>query len=70
MSSDSKRLEQLGKAEKYVYQRAKSSFEKHAENCEHQYTGANGKRKCSHSQGKQSCSFPVCPLIRDREGKE
>ncbi|KXA89409.1 hypothetical protein AKJ57_05350 [candidate division MSBL1 archaeon SCGC-AAA259A05] len=67
MGSDSKTLEQLGKAEKYVYQRAKSSFEKHAKNCKHQYIGPSGEKKCSHQRGGRNCRFELCPLLEKEE---
>lgn len=69
MSSESKSIEQLGSAQRYIYQKAKSSFEKHAKKCRHQYIGSSGERKCSHPEGGTHCRFELCPLLKE-EGKK
>ncbi|KXB07760.1 hypothetical protein AKJ51_00160 [candidate division MSBL1 archaeon SCGC-AAA382A20] len=70
MANEEKAINQLDFAQRYIYRRAKVSFEKHSRNCKHQYIGPNEERKCSYSQGKQLCRFESCPLIQKREGRK
>ncbi|KXB08471.1 hypothetical protein AKJ56_01180 [candidate division MSBL1 archaeon SCGC-AAA382N08] len=67
MASEEKVINHLDSAQRYIYRKAKASFEKHAKNCRHQYTGAGGEKKCSHQRGGRNCRFELCPLLKEEE---
>lgn len=67
MASEGKVIDQLG-AQKFIYEIAKSSFEKHREKCENYYMGSDGEGMCSHPEGGRVCELDKCPKISPIEG--